>query len=71
MACQAPGTAWQKACTRPSGSAANSSSAANTTPEVPSTTDSGPGPVDADAERAGGLVAGAGRHRDPVLRLSA
>ena len=43
IACQAPGTAWQNACTRPSPSAANRSKAANTTPEVPSATDSGPG----------------------------
>ena len=57
IACHAPGTAWQNACTRPCGSAANRSSAANTTPDVPSTTDTGPGPVDADAERARRLVA--------------
>src|SRR5204862_7404445 len=38
-----PGTAWHEACTRPCGSAAYSGSAASTTPEVPSTTDTGPG----------------------------
>ena len=41
IACHVSGTAWQNACTRASGSAANSGSAVNTTPEVPSTTDSG------------------------------
>ena len=38
-----PGTAWQKACTRACGSAAKAGSAAKTTPEVPSTIESGPG----------------------------
>ena len=70
MACQAPGIAWQKACTRASGSAANASSAANTTPEVPSATETGPWPVDPDAERTGGLVAGAGRDGRSVPGLA-
>src|SRR4029453_6907519 len=43
IACQPSGTAWENACTRPSGSAAKSGSDAKTTPEVPSTTESGPG----------------------------
>ena len=42
IACHSPGTAWQKACTRACLSAANLSSAANTTPEVPTATDTGP-----------------------------
>ena len=50
----------------PAGSAANRSRAANTTPDVPSATDSGPGPVDADPERARRLVAA--RPRRPALR---
>ena len=45
IACQPPDTAWQNAWTRPSGSAAKPGSAAKTTPEVPSTTESGPGPT--------------------------
>ena len=43
MLCQPPGTAWQNACTRASRSAAKASAAANTTPEVPSTTETGAG----------------------------
>ena len=43
IACQPPGTAWQKACTRACSSAAKAGSAAKTTPEVPSATESGPG----------------------------
>ena len=43
IACHWPGTAWQNACTRACGSDANAGSAANTTPEVPITIDSGPG----------------------------
>ena len=43
MLCQPPGTAWQKACTRACGSAMKPSEAAKTTPDVPSTTDAGPG----------------------------
>ena len=43
IACQVPGTAWQNVCSRASGSGRYSSSAAKTTPEVPRTTDSGPG----------------------------
>ncbi len=43
IACQPPGTAWQNACTRASGSAWKPGSAASTTPEVPSTTETGPG----------------------------
>ena len=34
--CQRPGTAWQNAWTRPPGSKAGASVAANTTPDVPS-----------------------------------
>ena len=47
----------------PARSAAKSASAANTTPEVPSATDSGPGAVDADAQGAGRLVARRRRRR--------
>ena len=43
IACHVSGTAWQKAWSRPSGSCRYSGRAAKTTPEVPSTTDSGPG----------------------------
>ena len=66
IACQPPGTAWQNAWTRARGSAANAGSAANTTPLVPSAIESGPGTVDADAERAGRLVARAGGDRHAV-----
>ena len=45
IACQVPGTAWQKTCRRASGSGAYAGSAAKTTPEVPRTTESGPGPA--------------------------
>ena len=65
IACQAPGTAWQKVCTRASGSAANASSAVNTTPEVPITTDAGPGRSTPTPERARRLVA---RRRRPPAR---
>ncbi len=41
IACHVSGTAWQNAWTRACSSAANSGSAENTTPDVPSTTDSG------------------------------
>ena len=48
IACQRPGTAWQKAWTRACASAAKPSSAANTTPDVPEhDRDAGPGAVDA------------------------
>ena len=70
IACQPPGTAWQKACTRPSGSAAKPGSAAKTTPEVPSTTESGPGAVYPDAERTGGLVTAARGDRHAVRGLA-
>jgi len=43
IACQTPGTAWQNVCVRASGSAAYAGSVEKTTPEVPSTTDKGPG----------------------------
>ena len=45
IACQVPGTAWQKTCTRASASGAYSGSTAKTTPDVPSTTETGPGAV--------------------------
>ena len=45
IACQVPGTAWQKTWRRASGSGAYAGSAAKTTPEVPRTTESGPGPA--------------------------
>ena len=43
IACQVPGTAWQKTCRRACGSETKLGSAVKTTPEVPSTTESGPG----------------------------
>ena len=70
IACQAPGTAWQNACTRPSGSAANRSRAANTTPDVPSATDTRPRSVDTDPDRARRLVARAGGDRHALGRLT-
>ena len=66
IACHWPGTAWQNACTRACGSDANAGSAANTTPEVPSTIESGPGPVDPDSDRRGRAVTRPGRDRNPL-----
>ncbi len=43
IANQRSGAAWHDACRRPPGSAAYAGSALSTTPEVPSTTDTGPG----------------------------
>ena len=43
MTCQRPGTAWQNVCTRPRGSRAGRSVAANTTPEVPMVALTAPG----------------------------
>ena len=67
IACQVPGTAWQKTCTRASASGAYAGSTAKTTPEVPSTTDTGPGRRDPDPERGGRLVARA-RDRGRLVR---
>ena len=43
MKCQRPGTAWQKACRRPSGSTSGASVVAKTTPEVPRVSETTPG----------------------------
>ena len=43
IACQTAGTAWQNVCARASASTAYAGRAENTTPEVPSTTERGPG----------------------------
>jgi len=48
------------------GAAANAFDAARTRPDVPSTTDAGPGPIDPHAEGTGGLVARAGGDRGPA-----
>ena len=43
MKCQRPGTAWQNAWSRPSGSTSGASVVAKTTPEVPSVSETTPG----------------------------
>ena len=61
--CQRPGTAWQKAWTRPRGSYRGRSVAAKTTPDVPERQRHRPRRDDADADRIGRLVAAAGDDR--------
>ena len=63
-----PGTAWQKACRRPSGSTSGRSVVAKTTPEVPRVSATIPGPDRAHAHRLGGLVAAAGHDRRAGLQ---
>ena len=43
MKCHLPGTAWQKACKRPSGSTSGASVVAKITPDVPSVSETTPG----------------------------
>ncbi len=57
IACQVPGTAWQNVCSRASGSGRYSRSAAKTTPDVPRTTESGPGAATPTPSAPGRLVA--------------
>ncbi len=67
-----PATAWQAAWRRPRSSAANAGSAPKTTPEVPRTMETAPpGLHDADAERPGRLIPGAGRDGDAVACVAA
>ena len=69
IACQAPGTAWQNACTRPAPSAANASQRGEHDPRRAERDRQRPRPVDADAERARRLVARARGHRHAVGRV--
>ena len=58
IACHVPGTAWQKVCTRASRPARSEGAPRRRARRAERDRD-GPGPVDADPERGGGLVAGA------------
>ena len=63
MRCHVPGTAWQKACSRPSGSTAGPAVGAKTTPDVPSESAAMPGHDRSEPDRVGGLVAAAADDR--------
>ena len=66
IACHTPGTAWQKTCARASRVEGGLRERREDDAGRAEDDRGRPGRVDADAERAGGLVAGARRDRHPV-----
>ena len=68
MLCHAPGTAWQKACTRACASAAKASGGGEDDAGGAEHDGRRPRAVDADAERARRLVARARRDRHAARR---